>query len=156
MGQIVKTWVKVLGLNDPYRNHMAKGLNGNMGQIVIIFRLIKKMYISIGSRRPMLQASDYFRVTIWPKWPMFFAPAAGNSHAKRKKPVTKKNDNLTHIKAKWQFDPYQNAVTIWPMFCPLTFSRWQFDNMTHGRARRPGDNGRQQKAPGTMCHAPAC
>jgi Fe2+ transport system protein B len=64
MGQIVKTWVKVLGLNDPYRNHMAQGLNGNMGQIVIFLPLIKKMYICIGLRRPMLQASDYFRVTI--------------------------------------------------------------------------------------------
>ena len=64
MGQIVKTWVKVLGLNDPYRNHMAQGLNANMGQIVIFLPLIKKMYICIGLRRPMLQASDYFRVTI--------------------------------------------------------------------------------------------
>jgi hypothetical protein len=64
MGQIVILWVKVLGLNDPYRNHMAQGLKGDMGQIVINFRLIKKMFISIGSRRPMLQASDLFGVTI--------------------------------------------------------------------------------------------
>jgi hypothetical protein len=35
-----------------------------MGQIVINFRLIKKMFISIRSRRPMLQASDLFGVTI--------------------------------------------------------------------------------------------
>ena len=64
MGQIVKTWVKVLGLNDPYRKHIEQGLKGDMGQIVIFLPLIKKMYISIRSRRPMLQASDYFRVTI--------------------------------------------------------------------------------------------
>lgn len=64
MGQIVKTWVKVLELNDPYREYIKYGLQANMGQIVIYLALIKKMYICIGLRRPMLQASDYFRVTI--------------------------------------------------------------------------------------------
>jgi hypothetical protein len=48
MGQIVKTWVKVLGLNDPYQRFIEYGLQANMGQIVIYLPLIKKMYICIG------------------------------------------------------------------------------------------------------------
>jgi hypothetical protein len=35
MGQIVKTWVKVLGLNDPYKRFIEYGLKTDMGQIVI-------------------------------------------------------------------------------------------------------------------------
>jgi hypothetical protein len=37
MGQIVKTWVKVLGLNDPYESYIEPSLELNMGQIVIYF-----------------------------------------------------------------------------------------------------------------------
>lgn len=64
MGQIVILWVILKGQFDPYREYIKYGLQANMGQIVIFLPLIKKMYICIGLRRPMLQASDYFRVTI--------------------------------------------------------------------------------------------
>jgi hypothetical protein len=64
LGQIVKTWVKVLGLNDPYKRYIESGLKAGMGQIVIYFLLIKKMlYICIAAA-PMLQGCDFFGVTI--------------------------------------------------------------------------------------------
>jgi len=105
-----------------------------MGQIVIFLPLIKKMYISIKSRRPMLQASDLFRVTIW-QFDLCFRARRREFPRKKKKagnkkkmtiwPISKLFDNLTHIKTPWQFDPCLR---------PPVFSRWQFDNMTHAAA----------------------
>jgi hypothetical protein len=72
------------------------------------------MYICIGLRRPMLQASDYFRVTIW-QFDLGFRARRREFPRKKKKagnkkkmtiwPISNLNDNLTHIKTPWQSDP---------------------------------------------------
>ena len=77
-----------------------------MGQIVIYFLLIKKMlYICIAAA-PMLQGCDFFGVTIW-QFDLSFSPDLSPlPKIWSVYDLCKLYDNLTHIKAKWQFDPY--------------------------------------------------
>lgn len=138
MGQIVKTWVKVLGLNDPYGRHIESGLKADIGQIVIYFYLFNDNHIFIylyGANVISQRLNRRDNLTIWP---MFTPKLAGISHAKKKKPSTKYKWQFDLYLAKWQFDPCHKAVTIWPMFTPRARRpkfKWQYDNMTHKTPR---------------------
>lgn len=62
MGQIVKTWVKVLGRFDLYRRYIESGLKADMGQIVIFFsRYNEFVYLYISTAANVISQRLFWR-----------------------------------------------------------------------------------------------